>query len=199
MKIVIVGGTGTIGQAITKELAPRHTIISVGGTRGDFQVDIRDTKSIESLFRAIGSFDALIAATGEVHFGPLTEFTPEQYQIGLNSKLMGQVNLVLQGLNYINDGGSFTLTSGILSHDPIRLGSSAAMVNGAIDSFVTSVAIEMPRQLRINAVSPTVLVESLEGYAPFFRGFEPVPASRVALAFSKSVEGAQTGMVYHVG
>lgn len=199
MKIIIIGGTGTIGQAAAKELAPRHTIITVGSTRGDYQVDIRDTQSIETLYRTIGSFDALIAATGEVYFGPLAEFTPEQYQIGLDSKLMGQVNLVLLGLNYINDGGSFTLTSGILSHDPIRFGSSAAMVNGAIDSFVKSAAIEMPRQLRINAVSPTVLSESMEGYGPYFRGFEPVPANRVALAFSKSVEGAQTGMVYRVG
>ena len=198
MKIIIVGGTGTIGKAIVKELAARHTIITVGNTHGDFQVDIRDTQSIEALYRSVGSFDALIAATGEVHFGPLTEFTEAQYHIGINSKLMGQVNLVLLGLKHINEGGSFTLTSGILSHDPIRLGSSAAMVNGAIDSFVKSAAIELPRQLRINAVSPTVLSESMDSYGPYFRGFESVPASRVALAYSKSVEGAQTGMIYQV-
>ena len=105
---------------------------------------------------------------------------------------------MLEGLKYINKGGSFTLTSGILSHDPIPMGTSAAMVNGAINSFVKSAAIEMPHHLRINAVSPTVLSESMNRYAPFFRGFESVPASRVALAYSKSVEGAQTGMVYSV-
>lgn len=198
MKIVIVGGTGTIGNAISTELSKRHTVISVGHTRGDFQVDIRDTNSIKTLYQTIGSFDALVAATGEVHFGPLTEFTAEQYNIGLNSKLMGQINLVLIGLKYINRGGSFTLTSGILSHDPIRLGSSAAMVNGAIDSFAKSAAIELPDDLRINVVSPSVLAESMENYGPYFRGFESVPASRVALAYSKSVEGAQTGVIYRV-
>lgn len=198
MKIIIVGGTGTIGTAIAKELAPRHTVVSVGRTRGDFQVDICDTNSVERLYQAIGPFDALIAATGDVHFAALTEFTAEQYRIGLNSKLMGQVNLVLLGLKYINSGGSFTLTSGVLSHDPIRLGSSASMVSGALDSFVKSAAIELPNSLRINAVSPTVLSESLENYGPFFRGFEAVPVSRVALAYSKSVEGAQTGVIYRV-
>lgn len=199
MNIIIVGGTGTIGKAISKELKQRHTVISVGNSSGDFQVDITNINSIEALYREIGSFDALVSATGKVHFGALTEFTPEQYQMGLNNKLMGQINLVLLGLKYINKGGSFTLTSGILSHDPIRLGSSASMVNGAIDSFVKSAAIEMPEGVRINAVSPTVLTESLDQYAPYFRGFEAAPASRVALAYSKSVEGAQNGIIYHVG
>ncbi|KTD13705.1 short chain dehydrogenase [Legionella gratiana] len=198
MKIIVVGATGTIGKAVTQELSERHTIIKVGHTNGDFQVDIRDINSIELLYQTIGSFDAVVAVTGEVFYGSLIKFTEEQYNIGLNSKLMGQVRLVLAGLKYINKGGSFTLTSGILSHDPILLGSSASMVNGAIDSFVKSAAIEMPHHLRINAVSPTVISESMENYAPFFRGFEAVPVKRVALAYSKSVEGAQTGVVYHV-
>jgi NAD(P)-dependent dehydrogenase (short-subunit alcohol dehydrogenase family) len=116
--------------------------------------------------------------------------------VGLNSKLMGQVNCVLIGLDYMNDLGSFTLTSGILNHDPIAAGASAAMVNGAIDGFVTSAAIEMPRGIRINAVSPTVVTEALNQYGPYFRGFEPVPVQRVAHAFSKSVEGLQTGRIY---
>jgi NAD(P)-dependent dehydrogenase (short-subunit alcohol dehydrogenase family) len=199
MKVVIVGGTGTLGKAIANELSARHSVISAGLTSGDFQVDIRSKESIDAFLGKVGPFDALIAATGVVYFGPLIDFTEEQYQIGLNSKLMGQVNLVLAGLKYINQGGSFTLTSGILSHDPIRLGSSASMVNGAIDAFVKSAAIELPNQLRINVVSPTVLTESLDDYAPYFRGFESVSASRAALAYSKSVEGAQTGTVYSVG
>jgi NAD(P)-dependent dehydrogenase (short-subunit alcohol dehydrogenase family) len=120
------------------------------------------------------------------------------YEIGLNDKLMGQVNLVLIGRESISDAGSFTLTSGVLDADPIRFGSSASMVNGAINAFVVAAAIEMPRALRINAVSPGVIEEALEGFAPYFRGFEPVPAARAALAYSKSVEGAQTGRIYRV-
>jgi len=198
MKIIIVGGTGTIGKAVVKELQARHEIITVGHQHGDKQVDITDAKSIEKLYQSIGKFDAVVATTGKVHFGPLPELTAEHYQIGLKDKLMGQINLVLIGLKYINAAGSFTLTSGILSHDPIRFGSSASMVNGAIDSFVKSAAIELPKSIRINAVSPTVLTESMNIFGDYFHGFESVPASRVALAYSKSVEGAQTGQVYNV-
>ncbi len=111
---------------------------------------------------------------------------------------MGQVNLVAIGLNYLNDRGSFTLTSGILNRDPILWGASAAMVNGAIDGFVKAAAIELTRGVRINAVSPTVVSESLDKYADFFRGFVAVPVHTVAQAYIKSVEGAQTGQVYCV-
>lgn len=106
-----------------------------------------------------------------MHFGALEEMGEAQYQLGLRDKLMGQVNLVLLGREYANDGGSFTLTSGVLAEQPIRFGSSASMVNCAVEGFVRGAALELPRGLRINAVSPTVVSEALPGYAPYFRGF----------------------------
>ncbi len=199
MKIILIGASGTIGQAVERELAELHEVIRVGRTSGDYQVDIRDAASIRQLFEKTGRFDALVSATGSVHFGALAEMQAEQFAVGLNDKLMGQVNLLLIGREFINDGGSFTLTSGILSDDPIVAGTSASMVNGALNSFVKAAAIELPRGLRVNIISPTVLVEAMDSYGPFFRGFKPVPAVDVALAYAKSVEGKQTGQVYTVG
>lgn len=198
MRIIVIGGTGTIGKAVVKELKPRHEIIIAGHKSGDLQVDIQNQNSLEKLYEEIGKFDAVILTTGSLHFADFNEMRPEDYFVGLNSKLMGQVNAVLIGCRYINDRGSFTLTSGILSHDPIRAGSSASMVNAAVDGFVRGAAVEMPRGVRINSVSPTVLKESMDAYGDFFHGYEPVPAARVALAYSKSVEGLQTGQVYDV-
>jgi NAD(P)-dependent dehydrogenase (short-subunit alcohol dehydrogenase family) len=199
MKILVIGGTGTIGQAVVHELSQRHTIITAGREHGDVRLDMTNKSSIEAMYKSVGKFDALIVTAGQVHFAPLTDMTDELYEIGLKNKLMGQVNLVLIGMKYINDGGSFTLTSGILSQEPLRLASSAAMVNGAVDSFVKTAAVEMPRGIRINVVSPTILAESVQKYGDAFQGFLPVPAAHVALAYSKSVEGAQTGQIYRVG
>ena len=95
-------------------------------------------------------------------------------------------------------GASGTLGRAVHSKLRLRLGSSASMVNGAIQAYVRAAAIELPRGLRINAVSPNVFAESMPGYAPYFRGFEPIPVARAALAFSRSVEGAQTGQIYKV-
>jgi NAD(P)-dependent dehydrogenase (short-subunit alcohol dehydrogenase family) len=198
-KIVVIGATGTLGQAVTNELKARHEVIEVGATRGQYQVDSKDPASVEKLFREIGKVDGVVTTIGKVHFGPLAEMTIEQFWTGLQDKLMGQINAVLLGQHYVNDGGSFTLTTGILSEEPIRLGVNATTVNLALEGFVRSAAIELPRGIRINAVSPTVLTESMDAYAPFFRGFEPVTAQRAAVAYLRSVEGAQTGRVYRVG
>jgi NAD(P)-dependent dehydrogenase (short-subunit alcohol dehydrogenase family) len=140
----------------------------------------------------------VVSAAGKVKFAPLAGMTPDDYQVGLKDKLMGQVNLVLIGREHLNEGGSFTLTTGVLDHDPVVAGTSASMVNGAVNAFVLAAAIELPRGLRINAVSPGVITEAMKDYAPFFRGHEPVPAARAALAYAKSVEGRQTGQVYRV-
>ena len=198
MRIVVIGATGTIGKAVVAALQDRHEVVKVGNRGGDYQVDIADSGSIRALFEKIGRFDARVSAAGKVHFGDFAELTEKEVEIGLRNKLMGQVNLVLIGRNYINDGGSFTLTSGVLSHDPILYGTSASLVNGALEAFARSAAIELDRGLRINVVSPGVLVESLDVFGEYFRGHEPVPASRVANAYVKSVEGRLTGRVFHV-
>jgi NAD(P)-dependent dehydrogenase (short-subunit alcohol dehydrogenase family) len=198
MKILIVGAAGTIGRAVAAELGQRHEILSAGRTTGDVRMDITDSNSIRAAFDKLGAIDAVVSAAGRVKFAPFAEMEATDYEIGLTDKLMGQVNLVLIGRRTLAEGGSFTLTTGVLDSDPIRLGTSASMVNGAINAFVMAAAIEMPRGLRINAVSPGVISEAMEDYAPFFRGFEPVPAARAALAYAKSVEGAQTGRVYRV-
>ena len=111
---------------------------------------------------------------------------------------MGQVNLALSARDRLRDGGSITLIAGVLSQTPIAAGSSASMVNAAVEAFVMATAVEMPRGLRINAVSPEVFEESMDAYGPFFRGHDPVPVARAARAFSRSVEGRETGRTYRV-
>lgn len=198
MKIAVIGATGTIGKAVVAELGARHQIIEIGRTSGELHVDLTRNDSIESLFAQLGPVDAVVSAAGNVHFGPLGEMTVEQFKTGLHDKLLGQINLALVAQRHLNPNGSITLTSGILSEEPVAGGANASAVNAGIEGFVRATAIELPRGIRINAVSPSVLQESLAAYGPFFRGFEAVPASRVALAYSRSIEGAQTGKVYKV-
>lgn len=195
MKIILVGASGDIGRAAYAELSRRHEVISVGRDSGDIRADMSDRSSIEAMYRQAGPVDAVVSTAGAVHFGPLVEFTEDQFMLGLENKVMGQVNLVLVGLDSVKDGGSFTLTSGVLDRDPIKMGTGAATANGALGGFVKGAAIELPRGLRINVVSPGLLEVSQDRYGSFFPGHEIVPSDRVGRAYVKSVEGAITGQV----
>lgn len=196
MKILLVGAYGTVGRGVAAELGTRHDILAAGRKDAAVSLDLADAASIRAAFERIGRVDAIVSAAGQVGWAPLLELTPEQWQFSVQNKLMGQVNLALIGQQYLNDGGSITLTSGVLVDQPVRYGAAASLANGAIEAFVRAAAIELPRGLRINAVSPGVLVESMSLLGPFFRGFEPVPAARVGLGYARSVEGADTGKVY---
>jgi NAD(P)-dependent dehydrogenase (short-subunit alcohol dehydrogenase family) len=195
MRILVVGGEGTVGKAAISGFAKTHEIIVAGRKSGAIQVDVNDEVSVTAMYQKVGKVDAVVACTGHSYFGPVASMSPTQFLDGLKDKMMGQVNLVLLGLNHVNDGGSFTLTSGILSRDPIRQGSNAAACDGALDAFVIGSAIEMPRGIRINAVSPGLLADAAQKYDGYFPGHDPVSNQRVGLAFAKSVEGAINGQI----
>ena len=195
MKIVVVGAAGAVGRTAVEALGSRHDIVAVGRTSGDIRMDIEDVADIRSMYEQVGKVDAVISAVGHVHFGPVGEMNGDQFMKGMVGKTLAQVNLVLEGMDYVNDGGSFTLTSGVTNRDPIRGGSAAAAANGALDGFVVGAAVDMPRGIRINAVSPEVLESCREAYDGFFPGHNHVTNDEVGLAFSKAVEGCLSGQV----
>jgi NAD(P)-dependent dehydrogenase (short-subunit alcohol dehydrogenase family) len=195
MRVLIVGTNGDVGKAAVAELGKRHEVIMAGRATGDIRVDLLDAASIAAMFAGVGKIDAVVACAGHAYYGPLATMTQDQFMMGLKDKLMGQVNLVLQGTRYVNDRGSFTLTSGVLDRDPILKGVNGATVNAALKGFVASAAIEIERGIRINVVSPGLLQSSSKKYEGLFPGHETVSSERVGLAYAKSVEGAITGQV----
>lgn len=193
MRIIVVGATGTIGTAVVKLLDPRHDVVKVGHRRGDFHVDLASPDSIKKMYELIGPFDALVSTAGIAKFAGLDELTDADYQIGLNNKLMGQVNLVRIGRQYVKNNGSFTLTSGVLSHEPMKGSTSISMVNAGLEGFVRAVALELPRNSRINAVSPPWVTETLKAL-----NMDPssgMAAEQVAQTYVASVEGHATGQI----
>lgn len=197
MKIIIIGASGTIGKKVTEALQGKNEIITAGSKSGDFQLDITSPESIEAFYKQVGPFDALVSTTGSGHFGPLTSTTPADFKKGIESKLLGQVNLVLIGQHYINAKGSFTLTSGILAEDPVINGVNLGTINGGLNAFALAAAIELENGVRINVISPGV-VEGSPGYFEYFPGHAPVTMDKVVNAYVKSVLGAITGQVIRV-
>lgn len=195
MKALVIGASGVVGSAAAEALRNIGWEVLAASRSGDLRVDTRDEASIRALFEQVGEVDAVACAAGGTVFKPVTELTHDDFVTTYLGKAQSQIDLVRIGMPYVRDGGSFTLTSGILVREPIRASSAAAAANGALEAFVKSAATELPRSLRINAVSPSVLAES-PGYHASFPGFPPVPAAAVGQLFVRSACGVQTGRIF---
>ena len=195
MKILIIGGRGTIGSKVSAHFSKKHEVITAGRTSGDVTVDMTDSASITAMFEKTGKIDAVVCTAGEAKWAEFDALSEDDFYIGIKSKLMGQVNLVRIGRDYMNAGGSFTLSTGILADHPVLMTTSAAMVNGGIHSFVKAACLELKNNLRINVVSSGLVEDAVDHYEAYFPGHNPIPMKKVVNGFVKSVEGANTGEI----
>ncbi|WP_422858003.1 short chain dehydrogenase [Flagellimonas sp. S174] len=198
MKILIIGGNGTIGKKVAAHFQTEHQVLVSGRKSGEIQVDISSTPSIEAMFQQIGKVDAIVCIAGEAKWDSFSALTEEDYYIGIKSKLMGQVNLVRIGLSYLNRKGSITLTTGILADDPVENTASAAMVNGAIHSFVKAASLELENGNRLNVVSAGMVEDAYQKYRNYFPGHSPVPMDKVARGYGRSVMGKDNGKIIRI-
>ena len=191
MRVLVVGASGTIGQAVVRALSPRHEIIRASRSRSEVKVDITDPESIRRMYRSVGRVDAVVSVAGEAKFAALAQLTDDDFRFSIGSKLMGQVNLVRYGVDHVNDGGSFTLTTGVLFEHPSPGSGAIAPVNGGLIGFVRAAALELPRGIRINDCCPGWVAETLKAM-----GMDPkggTPADVVARDYVASVEGSVSG------
>ena len=193
MRILVIGATGTIGRAVVEALSSRHEIVAASHTRAPLTVDIALPASIRAMYDAVRKVDAVVSAAGQAKFAPLTALTDEDFVFSLAHKLMGQVNLVRLGLDHVRDGGSFVLTSGVLGRAPIVGRAAISLVNAGLEGFARAAALEAPRGVRVNVVSPPWVTETLAALG--MDQSQGLPAATVAKAYVQAVEGSQTGVV----
>jgi len=193
MRILVIGSHGTIGREIVKALSG-HEVIGASRSSGDVRVDITDPASIKQMFERIGHIDAVVSAAGSGAWKPLDQLTDDDFARSLGYKLMGQVNVVRHGLAHVNDGGSITTTSGVLARSPMIGSAAISLVNCGLEGFTRAAALEAPRGIRVNVVSPPWVTETLieMGSSDLSHG---LPAARVAQAYVRSVTGSETGQV----
>lgn len=184
MKILIIGAGGAIGKIAAAGLAEKHEIVTVGRTGGDWQFDIACAESVAQMFRSINRIDACICAAGDSETRYLAELTEANLIVGIKNKLLAQANLVLIGQKYLNDHGSFTLTSGKMGDFPVKGATGKAFVNGGVNSFVRAAALDLPRGLRLNAVSPAKI--------------GTVSDELIVEAYRKSVESDANGEIFKI-
>jgi NAD(P)-dependent dehydrogenase (short-subunit alcohol dehydrogenase family) len=190
MRVIVIGATGTIGRAVADALATGHEVVRAS-RRGEVKVDLEDPRSIADLFRRVKDVDAVVSCAGDARFVPLAELSDDDIAHSLKSKLLGQVTLIRQALGSARDGGSVTVTSGVLSQRPMPGGAAISMVNAGLEGFVRGAAAEAARGVRVNAVSPPWVTETL--VALKMDPSQGLPAATVARAYVAAVTGRSNG------
>jgi NAD(P)-dependent dehydrogenase (short-subunit alcohol dehydrogenase family) len=193
MRILIVGATGLLGTEIARLLSNDHEVIGASRHSSTVPVDISDKASIQAMYANVSKVDAVICVAGTAKFGPLEKITDEDFLFSLNNKLMGQINLVRYGVPYLAQGGSITLTSGLLAQYPAQGSAAVSTVNAGVESFCRVAALELQGKIRVNVISPGWVSETLAAM-----GRNPnkgVPAAVVARLYQKSLLEDITGKV----
>ncbi|MGV0742856.1 short chain dehydrogenase [Mycolicibacterium sp. XJ870] len=190
MRVIVVGATGTIGSAVADALKINHEVVRAS-RRGPVRVDIDDSTSIDALFATVPAVDAVVVTAASGKLTPLD--SDDDFTRAMQGKLFGQLHLVRQAIRHLRAGGSVTLTSGTFE-SPMVGGSFGAMVNAGLEEFTKHAAIEMPRGLRLNTVSPGWVSETLENM-----GLDPAGGTRadiVARSYVEAVEGDAQGQTF---
>jgi len=193
MRILVVGASGTIGAAVVTALSSGNQIVAASRKSSAAPVDMADPESIRAMYRSLGKVDAIVCAAGQAKFAPLAQLGDDDFRYCLDNKLMGQVNLVRYGLDRVADRGSITLTSGVLALRPMPGSGAISLVNAGIEGFARAAALEAPRGIRVNVVSPPWVSETL--LALKMDPAQGLPADVVARAYVRSVTGSETGAV----
>ena len=197
MKILVIGATGTIGKNVVASLQEiGHEVISAGHKGGDVKVDLGSKESIVEMFKQIGQVDAVIGTAGVANFAALSDLSDADFELALNNKLMGQVNLVRLGCEYVSDGGRIVLTSGMLAHEPIPGSAAISMVNGALESFAKAAALELGTKILVNVVSPVFVKETMEMMG--MDSTHGLSAADTAKAYLASIQTKESGTTLDV-
>ncbi len=196
MRILVIGATGLLGKEVTALLSEEHDVVEASRSSSVVSVNISDKQSILAMYKQLGSVDAVVCVGGTAKFAPLDALTDDDFAFSLANKLMGQVNLVRYGVPYISQGGSVTLTSGTLAQHPTPGGAAVSTVNAGVEAFARAAALELQGKIRVNAVSPGWVWETLEAM-----GRDPtkgVRAAVVAQVYQKCVLEDISGQVVSV-
>lgn len=189
-KILVIGATGLLGKAIVQKLAGTADVIEASFSHPANPVDLADPSALKALFEKVGKVDAIICTAGVAHFKPFAETQDADWQFAIANKMMGQINTVRFGAEYLNEGGAIVLTTGTLAQTPLPGSAIVSAVNAAVEGAIRAFSLELDK-VRINAVSPGWITETLAAMG--MDTAAGMPAEDVAQFYVDLVEQSRSG------
>jgi len=170
-RVAIVGASSGIGKAVAEEVRnqggqpllssrSRKKLERVASSLGGapvIPVDMTDIRSAERWADSLPKVDHLVISASSAVHGPFADIEEDAVRTMFDAKFFGPYRLAKAALNKINDGGSITFFSGVLSRRPGMNCTGLGAVNGAVESLCYGLALELGPRLRVNCVSPGMI------------------------------------------
>jgi NAD(P)-dependent dehydrogenase (short-subunit alcohol dehydrogenase family) len=168
--VVIIGGSSGIGLAVARRcLADGYRVVIAGRSAERLTAaqaklgeprrltavpaDIASRPDLEVLFGTAGTVGHVVVTAADLRYGPVGTLTEDSMLRAVRSKILGPLLVAQAAAPLLRESGSITYTSGVAAYRPAPGGTLTATVNGALESMVRGLALELA-PVRVNAVSP---------------------------------------------
>ena len=170
--VLVIGGSSGMGLALAARLLHNGCEVTIVGRSPDrlgqacqqlgqgtglrsMAADVTDEADVARLFGTVGELAHIVSTAADVGgvYVPLPEMDAAIARRVIDSKVMAPILIAKHGAPVLAKGASITFTSGIAAYRPTAKGSVVAAINGAIESLVYALAVELA-PIRVNAVSP---------------------------------------------
>ncbi|MBX2827894.1 MAG: SDR family oxidoreductase [Flavobacteriaceae bacterium] len=160
-KILVVGGSKGIGNALIHQLMEQHHIINFSRTAPEITHPNLEHHGLDVLrdeLPEMEQLDGLVYCPGSINLKPISRLSIEDFTSDFQINVLGAVKCIQFYLKALKngDGPSIVLFSTVASKLGMPFHASIATAKSGVEGLVKSLGAELSPTIRINAIAPTV-------------------------------------------
>ncbi|MEN9655623.1 MAG: hypothetical protein RL311_531 [Bacteroidota bacterium] len=160
-KILIIGGSKGIGNAILLQQLENNTVYAISRTAPEishpnlthFSLDV-----LQDTLPEIESLDSLIYCPGSITLKPIGSLSIDDFRNDFEINVIGAVKAIQKYLPALKKGNqpSILLFSTVAAKLGMPFHASIATAKAGVEGLVKSLGAELASSIRINAIAPTI-------------------------------------------
>jgi len=177
--VLIVGGTGGLGQQVARHYHDRGAEVIITGRDADraatiaaelgervsgIGFDLSQPATISDALANVGRVSRLVLSAIDRDHNPLDDYSIDRAIALTTMKLVGYTETIRVMKSRMPDDGSVVLFGGRAKDRPYPGSTTVTTVNGGVTSLVNTLVIQL-KPIRFNAIHPGIV-----GDSPFWEG-----------------------------